>query len=213
MRSARRCGLDLLARRYDARARDAIAHIHAAVESGLRESVPLFTKPIARGLGAAESPSGPVSFGDHRCNLSARALWRSFLRGDRDRAARAATFAAVYKAEGLDPRFPYLQAGSIDHFQLPIACEATARGTTLSDARVSASRRTISARDATIRIGESLCRQAVWDSTGRYCNWIGRVRMGESERKSPTGVVAAALGPGLREGSAGIALFLRIFTP
>ncbi len=194
------------------RARAAIAHIHAAVESGLRESVPLFTKPIARGLGAAECPSGPVSFGDHRCNLAARALWRSFLRGDRDRAARAATFAAVYRAEGLDPRFPYLHAGSIDHFQLPIACEATARPMTLSDAGVRASPCTISPRDAAFRIGESLCRQAVWDSTGRHCNWIGRVRIGESEHASPTGVVAAALGPSLREGSAGIALFLRIFT-
>ena len=203
-------GLIFLRRRYHTRARAAIAHIHAAVESGLRESVPLFTKPIARGLGAAESPSGPVSFGDHRCNLAARALWACSVSARRldDRSGRAATFAAVYKADGLDPRFPYLHAGSTDHFQLPIACKAPARPTALSDAGVRANRCTISPRDAAFRIGESLCRQAVWDSTGRHCNWIGRVRVGESERASPTGVVAAALGPGLREGSAGIALFL-----
>ena len=195
----------------DGAPRDAIAQIHAAVETELRESVPLFTKPIARGLGAAESPSVPVSFGDHRCNLAARALWRSFLcrRRPRDRrTAPRATFAAVYKEQGLDPRFPYLGAGSTDDYQLPIACEVPVRCRTLSDAGVIASRRTISPRDAAFRIGESLCRHALWDSTGRYCNWIGRVRIGESECKSPTGVVAAALGPGLREGSAGIALFL-----
>ncbi len=201
-------GLIFLRSRYDAIARDAIAHIHAAVESGLRESAPLFTKHIARGLGAAESPSGPVSFGDHRCKLAARALWRSFLRGDRDRAARAATFAAVYKEEGLDPCFPYLQAGSTDHFQLPIAGQPTARQNLRSNADPGASPSTISLRDAAIRIGESLCRQAVWDLTGRCCNWIGRVHSSESGPDGSTGEVAAALGPGLREGSAGIALFL-----
>ncbi len=196
-------GLIFLRRRYEASARDAIAHIHAAVEPGLRESAPLFTKQIARGLGAAESPSGPVSFGDHRCKLAARALWRSFLRGDRDRAARAATFAGVYKEEGLDPRFPYLAAGSTDHFQpliAPVPREpTTAEGPT---------RRSISPREAAIRIGESLCRQAVWDLTGADCNWIGRVHPSETGPDASTGEVTAALGPGLREGSAGIALFL-----
>ena len=73
--------------RHHRRVVGAIARIHAAVAPGLRDSVPLFTKRVASGLGAAEDRSGRFSFGEHRCTLAAKAIWRSFLRGERDRAS------------------------------------------------------------------------------------------------------------------------------
>jgi hypothetical protein len=210
-------GLIFVRRQYHRQCGKAIAQIHAAVAPWLRESVPLFTKRLARGLSAAAGPSGRVSFGQHRCGLAAQALWRSFLREERDRAARAATIAAVYTEAGLDPRFPYLEPGSVDEFEPLVAPGVTGRVATPSTTEIHASdinnsneagRRTISPREAAIRIGESLCRKAVWDVTGCYCNWMGRVSPRDAEPNGTPAVTAAALGQDLREGSAGISLFL-----
>ena len=66
-----------------------VADLHRSIARSLGEEVPLFTRRLAPGLGFAEDPGGELSFGQHRCLLIARALWRSFLRGDRDREARA----------------------------------------------------------------------------------------------------------------------------
>jgi hypothetical protein len=198
-------GLIFVRKQYHPRVVDAIARIHEALASRLRESVPLFTKFVAPGLGAAESPSGRISFGEHRCKLAAKALWRSFLRHERDRAAREATFAAVYTEAGLDPRYPYLAAGSTDDFHLAIAPGVKAPSTSPTDRGFLPA---ISPREAAIRIGESLCRKAIWDVTGRYCNWIGRVSSRDAHAEGPQPATAAALGPGLNKGSAGIALFL-----
>ena len=193
----------------------AIARIHAAIAPWLRESVPLFTKLLGRGLGAAAGPSGRVSFGQHRCGLAATALWRSFLRQEHDRASRAATIADIYKDAGLDPRFPYLEPGCVDEFEPLVAPGVAAKaaipfktGMRASDLTISneAGRRTISPREAAIRIGESLCRNAVWDVTGRYCNWMGRVSPRDAATNSTAGVTAAALGQDLHVGSAGIAI-------
>ena len=194
-----RRGSHFRANRSHSRCLDAITRIHHAMAAGLRPSVPMFTKPVARGLGAAEDPPAPFSFGGHRCKLAARALWRSF-RGEHDRAAQQATLAAVYAEEGLDPRYPYLAAGSIDEFDLEIKPAA-------SVSRVER-RATVSPREAAIRIGQSLCRTAIWDVTGVNCNWIGRVCAGDSEALGRPQAAVGALGPGLHEGSLGIALYL-----
>ena len=65
--------------------------------------MPLFTKRLANGLGLAEDPSRGMSFGQHRCRLTAQALWRSFARGDADRNSRADSVASAFHREGLDP--------------------------------------------------------------------------------------------------------------
>ncbi|MBP2019531.1 lantibiotic modifying enzyme [Symbiobacterium terraclitae] len=61
--------------------------------------------------------------------------------------------------------------------------------------------------EAAAAIGRTLCRDAWYDRTGRHCNWMGRqdIQDGLLARYS---VRAAALGPELYGGSAGIALFL-----
>jgi HopA1 effector protein family/Lanthionine synthetase C-like protein len=210
-------GLIFVRRQHHRLFGDAIARIHATIAPWLRESVPLFTKFLGRGLAAAAGPSGRVSFGQHRCGLAATALWRSFLRQEHDLAARAATIADIYKEAGLDPRFPYLEPGCVDEFEPLVAPGVEAEvaipfktGMRSSDLTISneAVLGTISPREAAIRIGESLCRNAVWDVTGRYCNWMGRVSPRNAATNSPAGVTAAALGQDLHVGSAGIALFL-----
>ncbi len=93
-------GVLYLRQRSHSRIGAIIARIHAEVASGLRREVPLFTKRLADGLGVAEGPSGPLSFGQHRCQLAAAALWESFIRGETDRDARAAAIAAQFLREG-----------------------------------------------------------------------------------------------------------------
>ncbi len=210
-------GLIFVRKQHHSRVFEAIARIHETVASGLRPSVPMFTKRLAPGLGAADDPTDRLSFGDHRCKLAARALWRSFLRGEHDRAARAATLAAVYAEERLDPRHPYLAAGSTDdshltiapaHFRSPAITSSAGLPSCAIVPPLGSSAGPISPREAATRIGQSLCRGAIWDPTGRCCNWIGRVFSRDENAEGPPRTTAAALGPDLHEGSAGIALFL-----
>jgi len=210
-------GVLYLRRRYDGHLGDTIAQIHDRVALKLRPEVPLFTKKLAGGLGLAEDPGGSLSFGEHRCKLAATALWRSFLRAESDREARAATIAAVFEEEGLDPMRPHLGRRGEDDDTLrppaagprPLARSVWA-GVSGSYAAASnpASASLISPRDAAIRIGQTLCREAIWDVTGRLCNWMGRPSPSDARGAGPNGLTSAALGPDLYAGSAGVALFL-----
>ena len=105
-------GVLYLARRDHARAEPALAAIHEAIAPGLRPEVPLFTRPLADGLGLAEDPGDDLSYGEARCRLVARALLRSFNQGDPDPAARAATLVAAFTDAGFDPIRPHLGPGS-----------------------------------------------------------------------------------------------------
>jgi class II lanthipeptide synthase len=116
-------GVLYLRRRYHGRIGDAIARIHQRIAPGLRPATPMFTKRLAEGLGLAEDPTGgSSSFGQHRCLLIARGLWRSFDSGDADRHARQATLADEFQKAGYDPQHPFLEPGSIDIYDWrPIA--------------------------------------------------------------------------------------------
>jgi hypothetical protein len=209
-------GVLYLQRRLVRRAAPIIARIYAAISSGLRPNVPLLTKRLAAGLAFAEDPAGSASFGQHRCRVVAVALWESFLRGEIDRDARAATMAGVFSREGLDALRPYLGAGSRDEnepepLQLATSCvQLDSNG--LSGDESTAWRGTCpgsqSPLEAALTIGGSLCASAFWDRTGGLCNWMGRSRDEVSEHGGAITPTSAALGPELYGGSAGVALFL-----
>ncbi len=57
-------------------------------------------------------------------------------------------------------------------------------------------------------IGRTLCRDAHWDREGRWCNWMGRSSREITRVGGPITPTAAALGPDLYSGSAGVAVFL-----
>jgi hypothetical protein len=105
-------GVLFVRRRYLGRLGGTIDQVHAAVTAGLRPEVPLFTMWLGHGLAVAEDPGGGQSFGQHRCGLAARALWRSFLRGDVRLEARARTMADTFLEIGLDPTRPFLGPGA-----------------------------------------------------------------------------------------------------
>jgi HopA1 effector protein family len=104
-------GVLYIDKRFCHAAREAIVRIHRAVSMHLRPEIPLFTKPLAPGLGLAEDPDNGLSFGQHRCQLVAQALWQFFTRPE---GTRADTLATVFRQAGLDPMYPYLEPGSTD---------------------------------------------------------------------------------------------------
>ena len=87
------------------------AGIHEAVAAGLRPETPLLTHRLADGLALAEAPATSSSYGQHRCRLIARALWRSFAggchdRGDRLQTARDSVSARIAWTRGIPTSRP-----------------------------------------------------------------------------------------------------------
>lgn len=81
--------------------------------SSLRKDVPLFTLPLAPGLGLAEDPETGESFGMNRCRHMAEALWSVYQR----QVPKNEHLWAVkkhFQQQQLDVKRPYLNPGSVD---------------------------------------------------------------------------------------------------
>lgn len=111
-------GVLYLERSHFPAARRLILEIYQHINSKMRPAVPMFTKPLADGLGLAEDPSNHMSFGQSRCRIAARALWDCFARGVAEPEARLAAVAEAFRAEGLDPETPFLEKGSRDVYAM-----------------------------------------------------------------------------------------------
>jgi hypothetical protein len=111
-------GVLYLERPHITRLGDTLAVVHREIAADLRPEVPLFSRSLAPGLGVAEDPGNNLSFGQHRCQLAARAVWASFTRGDTTPEQQAATCAEVVRAANLDPARPHLEPGSSDRYSL-----------------------------------------------------------------------------------------------
>lgn len=86
---------------------------------GLEAGVPLFTKPLAPGLGLAEDPGTGDSFGLSRCRIFAAALLAAHVKGAHTPEARLAEVEAHFSAHGLTLDRPYLNPQSVDFYELP----------------------------------------------------------------------------------------------
>lgn len=84
----------------------------------LDPAVPMFTRRLAPGIGFAEDPGAPESFGSSRCKLAATALLAAWGDGPRDRPIPLETFRRHFRqtleAAGLRPEALYLNPGSED---------------------------------------------------------------------------------------------------
>lgn len=111
-------GVLYLEQRYFGPARDIIREIHQRIRPGLRPEVPMFTKPLADGLGLAEDTNNQMSFGQSRCRIAARTLCSCFVRGVRDPEERLSLLMKAFEEEGLNPASPYLDRNSTDFYSL-----------------------------------------------------------------------------------------------
>ncbi len=88
--------------------------VHHTVRAELRCATPLFSKPLADGLGFAEDPGNGESFGLNRCRLLAEAACRAHERGLDLAEARVEEVVRTFAAARLSLDRPYLNAGSSD---------------------------------------------------------------------------------------------------
>jgi len=95
-----------------------LADVHRAVVQSLKAATPLFTKPLADGLGLAEDPMTGESFGMNRCRLLAAAVCNAHARGLDTPEARLSEVTAAFAAAGLSLERPYLNGGSADAYAL-----------------------------------------------------------------------------------------------
>lgn len=104
-------------RRYFALLARLLPRIVDRVRDALRVPVPLFTKPLYPGVGAADDPGSGDSFGLSRSRLLTHAIWNAWTRGDQSVDGRLAELASLFGAAGLTLEKPYLNAGSADLYE------------------------------------------------------------------------------------------------
>ncbi|MBI3181732.1 MAG: hypothetical protein HYZ28_06280 [Myxococcales bacterium] len=96
-----------------------LRQLAAAHPGAFREGTPLLTRPLARGLAAAESPAfGELpqeSFGQHRCRLLARAVAESLEKKEPPHAWMEKA-AEAFAREGLRLSEPYLKELPVEAF-------------------------------------------------------------------------------------------------
>ena len=100
-------------RYYDITAR-IVRDLPAAVAGQLKDSTPLFTKPLQPGVGLAEDPNTGESFGMHRCRMMAEGIVDAWMRGDQSADGRLNAIAARFGGSGFRLDLPYLNPGSVD---------------------------------------------------------------------------------------------------
>jgi hypothetical protein len=94
--------------------------IHPKIQSELSPDIPLFTKPLAPGLGLAEVPEAePTDFGLHRCQLVAQGLLAAWESGNDTPERRLNAIHQQFAQNQIDLQFPYLNPGSSDIY-LPL---------------------------------------------------------------------------------------------
>jgi hypothetical protein len=97
-----------------------VEEIYQVVKGGLKPRVPLFSKALALGLGAAEDPaSAGESFGLARCRAMAEAVWNAYGRRMQSEKARLAELAAAFTNNGWNLDKPHLSMGTEDPFPDP----------------------------------------------------------------------------------------------
>ncbi|MEU5164761.1 MULTISPECIES: T3SS effector HopA1 family protein [Streptomyces] len=96
------------------RHRAALAAVHRDHESRLRDAGPCFALELARGWWIADEPDQYggrlMSFGQHRCLLAAEGLVTAWQEGRTGTAGRLGAIRERYRAEGIEPARPYLNA-------------------------------------------------------------------------------------------------------
>lgn len=105
-----------LARRHLPAALRLLAPLAGEIAKRLRPTVPLFAKPLLPGLSGADDPGTGESFGQSRCALLADGLLDAWRAGATGTQGKLDAVAARFRAAGLNPAAPHLNAGLADFF-------------------------------------------------------------------------------------------------
>jgi hypothetical protein len=184
-----------------AAASDFLESIYPEVALDLGQRTPVFTKSLAAGVGLAEDPRQPESFGQNRCRLLADGIIRAYEQGKESVDERLQTVINRFAEDGIAPEKPFLNPGSVDDYTFQPRVQhpsSVSHGATMAP-------HAILARDDFLKaakgIGQRLSKEVVWHRN--LCNWVGA-----QDTASQSGGTYKALGPELYSGTSGVALFL-----
>src|SRR5262249_21551604 len=105
-----------IAKRYFHITARIILSLPSTLDAGIRESVPLFSKKIRRGVGLAEEPNTGESFGMHRCRLTAEGIVDAWYAETQTAEGRMQAVGSRFALNNLNLEKPYLNPGSEDLF-------------------------------------------------------------------------------------------------
>mgnify|MGYP003471130480 FL=1 len=97
-----------------------LAQIYQTHQADFSPDVPLFTKQLAPGLGIAEVPTTPGSFGMQRCELLATGLLAAMAQGQTLAADKLNTIRQQFATAGIDELQPYLNPDALDCYSIYI---------------------------------------------------------------------------------------------
>ena len=180
--------------------------IYRDLGTHLKPGTPVFTKPLAPGVGLAEDPDRELSFGEHRCRLLADGIIRAYEQGKKSLNERFDSVAERFEEAGIDVGKPFLNPGSSDDYSFeplrkrrskrPRGLEVAAQ-LEFNDKRYLATATNIANR---------LAEEAIWHRD--RCNWLGAEPVDLTFADRQPKLSYRALGPELYDGTSGIALFL-----
>jgi hypothetical protein len=98
-----------------------IAPLSSELRCRLQPGVPLFSKPLLPGLGAADDPATGESFGQTRSRIIADGIVDAWQQGRNSVQERYEAIIARFSRSGLSPVRPYLAQGLSDLYILPTA--------------------------------------------------------------------------------------------
>ncbi len=98
-------------------AKPLLRSLRASLGRRVHSLTPLFTKPVAPGVGLAEEPGTGDSFGEHRSRAVAVAVTRAFAENVRAQDARLELALGVFRESGIDPERPHLSLGHRDVYE------------------------------------------------------------------------------------------------
>ena len=187
-------------------AAEILRRIYTEVGTHLKPGVPIFTKPLAWGVGVAEDPGSGESFGQNRCRLVADAVIRTYEQSKKSMDERLQVLTDRFAEENISLAEPFLNPGSRDEY--PFFPQLSRQLETLREARKVP--HTNYGEETFLRtadeLGWRLSREAVWH--GNQCNWLGAEPMEGNYGEDGPGMAYSALGPELYAGTSGVALFL-----
>jgi hypothetical protein len=108
-----------VSRRYYRIAAELGQETQGLISPQLNDAVPLFSKPLAKGLSFAEDPGTSESFGMSRCRMLAEGLWLAFQEGRFATEERLDRIRKHFIASGISLERPYLNSANVDPYEFP----------------------------------------------------------------------------------------------
>ncbi|MCP4264495.1 MAG: hypothetical protein GY777_02785 [Candidatus Brocadiaceae bacterium] len=198
-------GVIYVPKEYYLEVQDAIYDFIERIKPHLRDEKPAMTFSLGYGISVAESPKNGQSFGQHRCDLIAKALLRKGVKSKEDIIDG---MRSVFVDEGIDIKKPYTRKDSI---KLLESFQPQKKATTKPRAANKTEVLALRPYDIAHRVTEELSKSAIWSGTS--CTWIGSppTIMGKVLTSHEGTLIAQNLDSSLYTGLTGVAHYLSCY--